>query len=210
MDSLSESDGRIITVALVCTTVTSIVFYVILALSNASDGGGRRRKGVKDPDDVFNAEKKLCVKEEVLLKMLFETNDRGEGACFVITDPEKEDNPIIYASPAFCNFTQYTKFEVENRNCRFLQGAKTSSKDVEKIREAIRNESEVSVEILNYKRSGESFINQFFLMPLREANSRTQKVAYYLGVQCELKEGATTAGFSQQGKNPGWRIFNWL
>lgn len=206
MDTLSRGDDYIVTVALICTTITSVVFYMILAFSN---GRGKRR-GVRDPNDVFRAKKKIGVKEEVLLKMLSDTNDREKGACYVITDPNEEDNPIVYASPGFCTFTEYSKKEVENRNCRFLQGAMTDPQDVKLIRDAIRENREVSVELLNYKKSGETFLNQFFLMPIKEADGSSEKVAYYLGVQCELEEGASTVGFNQEGKNPGWRLFHWL
>ena len=95
METLSRGDGYIVTVALICTTITSVVFYLILAFSNRRG----KRRGVRDPNDVFRAKKKIGLKEEVLLKMLSDTNDQKKGACYVITDPNEEDNPIVYASP---------------------------------------------------------------------------------------------------------------
>lgn len=195
----SEADQRMF--ALLCIACTSVLIYLVLLLSN-------RKRRMRDPNDIFHAKKKIGVKEEVLLQMLFETRESNQGACFVITDPDLDDNAIIYASPGFCAHTQYTKKEVEGRNCRFLQGDRTDPKDVKVIRDAISENREVSVELLNYKKSGEPFLNQFFLLPLKKAGENS--VAYYLGVQCELKESMQSAGWSQQGKNPGWRIFHWL
>ena len=99
--------------------------------------------------------------------MLEDNNaDNSPKTSFVITDPSFLDNPIVYASEGFCYLTGYNKEEIENRNCRFLQGPETDSKDVAKIRAAINEGCEASVELLNYKKDGSTFINQFFLCPL--------------------------------------------
>nr|XP_043630091.1 protein TWIN LOV 1 isoform X2 [Erigeron canadensis] len=44
---------------------------------------------------------------------------------FVLVDPHKTDNPIVYASDAFLDLTGYTRHEVLGRNCRFLSGQET-------------------------------------------------------------------------------------
>ena len=99
---------------------------------------------------------------------------------FVITDPDYIDNPIIYASEGFCTFTGYSKQEIEKRNCRFLQGPETDPQHVRKIREAIDNQKEACLEILNYKKDGSTFRNQFFLCPLLSAEG---SLSYFIGVQ---------------------------
>lgn len=40
----------------------------------------------------------------------------------MITDPAKDDNPIVAVNAAFCQLTGYSKDEVLGRNCRFLSG----------------------------------------------------------------------------------------
>lgn len=45
----------------------------------------------------------------------------------------------LLCAAAFCTLTKYSKAEVENRNCRFLQGPETQKEDVDKIRSAITN-----------------------------------------------------------------------
>ena len=92
--------------------------------------------------------------------------DNNPPVNFVITDPDFIDNPIIYASDGFCTFTGYDKKEVEQRNCRFLQGPDTEQEDIARIREAINEERDVTVELLNYKKDGTPFRNRFFLCPL--------------------------------------------
>ncbi|CAM9648914.1 unnamed protein product [Scytosiphon promiscuus] len=116
---------------------------------------------------------------------------------YCVTDPDLEDNPIIFCSDGFAEFTGYAKDEVEGRNCRFLQGAKTDPGDITKIREAVKEKKEACLCLLNYKKDGSIFHNQFFLTPLFDAQG---KLAYYLGIQVQVKTGAD----GQEPENPGW------
>ena len=61
----------------------------------------------------FKSTKNLAVKDSLVLAMLDEVVDGEMRPCYVITDPDLNDNPIIYSSEAFCSFTQYRKSEVE-------------------------------------------------------------------------------------------------
>jgi PAS domain S-box-containing protein len=119
-----------------------------------------------------------------------------EDVSFCICDPDQDDCPIIFASDGFCNFTGYAVDEIEGRNCRFLQGPGTEKADVDKIRSAIKNEKEDSVNLLNYKKDGTSFNNEFFLSPLYGKDGRLE---YYIGVQCSVKK----LGPGQAPANPG-------
>jgi len=49
---------------------------------------------------------------------------------------------------------------------RFLQGPDTDPKTVDAIREAVRNQKELTVRILNYTKSGRPFWNMFTLAPM--------------------------------------------
>ena len=135
---------------------------------------------------------KFGPKDQLLLDMLDTTRHN-----YVITDPDLADNPIIYSSEAFCKFTRYTKEEIEGRNCRFLQGKDTVPSDVSKIRSAIDNCREANVNLLNYKKDGTTFINQFFITPMR---SESGKVIYFIGIQHEVASHAP----GQSPDNVGW------
>jgi len=95
-------------------------------------------------------------------------------------------------------FTGYSKEDIEGKNCRFLQGPKTDPKDVALIRNAIKHTKEASICLLNYRKDGTPFHNQFFLMPMYDANSG--KCVYFLGVQVAVG----SQGPGQEPSNPGW------
>nr|AML78083.1 putative LOV domain-containing protein [Dioscorea villosa] len=101
---------------------------------------------------------------------------------FVITDPRLPDNPIIFASDSFLELTEYTREEILGRNCRFLQGPDTDQATVSKIRDAIREQKEITVQLINYTKSGKKFWNLFHLQPMRDQKGELQ---YFIGVQLD-------------------------
>nr|XP_043609390.1 phototropin-1 [Erigeron canadensis]AML77862.1 putative LOV domain-containing protein [Erigeron canadensis]AML79222.1 putative LOV domain-containing protein [Erigeron canadensis] len=101
---------------------------------------------------------------------------------FVITDPRLPDNPIIFASDSFLELTEYSREEILGRNCRFLQGPETDPSTVKKIREAIDNQREVTVQLINYTKTGKKFWNLFHLQPMRDQKGEVQ---YFIGVQLD-------------------------
>ncbi|KAF0889857.1 hypothetical protein E2562_033246 [Oryza meyeriana var. granulata] len=104
---------------------------------------------------------------------------------FVITDPRLPDNPIIFASNSFLQLTEYSREEILGRNCRFLQGPETDRATVRKIRDAIDNQAEVTVQLINYTKSGKKFWNLFHLQPMRDQKGDVQ---YFIGVQLDGTE----------------------
>ncbi|CAN8301426.1 unnamed protein product [Cochlearia groenlandica] len=101
---------------------------------------------------------------------------------FVISDPRLPDNPIIFASDSFLELTEYTREEILGRNCRFLQGPETDQATVQKIRDAIRDQTEITVQLINYTKSGKKFWNLFHLQPMRDQKGELQ---YFIGVQLD-------------------------
>lgn len=111
-------------------------------------------------------------------------SDRGKyaglGDCFVLTDPIKADNPIVYASDGFVKVTGYARNEIIPRNCRFLQGRHTDPMAVKRLREAISSREECVELLLNQKKTGEPFWNLLYMTPLFDA---TGNVVFFLGGQ---------------------------
>lgn len=157
--------------------------------SRRSDSPGNVVNG--DPSSVSS--KKAC---EVLITMKLEAYSLDasnrlllatlflNNHMFELSDPWKTDCPIVFASDAFCSYTQYALKDIKGINCRFLQGPKTTPESVDKIRVAIKSKKRAAVFLLNYKKDGSMFYNHFFITPL---NDNDQQCVLFLGIQTSLK-----------------------
>jgi PAS domain S-box-containing protein len=87
-----------------------------------------------------------------------------------VSDMRIAGNPIVYVNQAFSRMTGYSKSEVLGRNCRFLQGAETEVASVSAIVEAIRRGTDCTVQLTNYRRSGEMFENLLTIRPVHDSN----------------------------------------
>lgn len=103
----------------------------------------------------------------------------------VVSDARQPDYPIVLANDAFLHLTGYSSEEVLGRNCRMLQGERTSQAAIAQIRSMIALEREGNVEILNYRKDGSTFWNQLHLSPLRDDDGQ---VAYYFASQVDVTE----------------------
>ncbi|MGC4023844.1 MAG: PAS domain-containing protein, partial [Mesorhizobium sp.] len=103
----------------------------------------------------------------------------------LITDPNLPDNPIVFVNEAFLRLTGYKHDEIMGKNCRFLQGAKTSTEDVAKIREAIRTREDISIDVLNYRKDGSSFWNALFMSPVIDESG---KLLYFFASQLDVTD----------------------
>lgn len=101
----------------------------------------------------------------------------------IVTDPNQDDNPIIFCNAAFERLTGYSSDEVVGRNCRFLQGPETSRAAVGRIREAVEAGSDIAIDILNYRKDGASFWNALFLSPVRD---EAGKIVYFFASQLDF------------------------
>lgn len=108
----------------------------------------------------------------------------------VISDMCADGEPILYANPAFERITGYSRSEVIGRNCRFLQGPETSSRDLRTIRNAIGRQSACTVEIRNYRKDGSAFWNELSLSPVRAPDST--QVTHYIGILNDITDRRET------------------
>ncbi|TDN86485.1 PAS domain S-box-containing protein [Stakelama pacifica] len=101
----------------------------------------------------------------------------------IVTDPHREDNPIIFCNAAFERMTGYKQSEIVGSNCRFLQGPETDKDSIGLVRDAIARKEEVAVEILNYRKNGSTFWNALFVSPVFGDNG---DLLYYFGSQLDI------------------------
>lgn len=96
----------------------------------------------------------------------FSSAVRATRMPMLITDPRRDDNPIVFANAAFARLTGYDRGEIIGRNCRFLQGPDTDRTDVARLRAAIEARTPIELELLNYKKDGSTFWNRLLVSPV--------------------------------------------
>lgn len=103
----------------------------------------------------------------------------------LITDPRQDDNPIVFANGAFMDLTGYAEADILGRNCRFLQGPDTDRATVAELRQAVREERAVAVDLLNYKADGTPFWNALFFGPIFDQQGQ---LLYFFASQMDITE----------------------
>lgn len=98
----------------------------------------------------------------------------------VISNPALPDNPLIYVSREFEAQTGYPPEEALGRNCRFLQGRDTNPDAVAAIRHGLLARTTFTIDLLNYRKSGEPFMNRLRIRPLFDPAG---KLLYFVGAQ---------------------------
>ncbi|MEC7624988.1 MAG: PAS domain-containing protein [Pseudomonadota bacterium] len=117
--------------------------------------------------------------------LLFEQAMAQTRMAVCLSDPRQEDDPIVFCNKAFEKLTGYRQDEVIGRNCRFLQGPKTNQAQVAKLREAIRTEDVLVVELLNYRKDGSTFWNALHLGPIYDEQG---ELRYFFGSQWDVTD----------------------
>lgn len=119
----------------------------------------------------------------------------------LITDALKPDNQIIYYNKAFAELTGYSREEILNKNCRFLQGSDRNQKELDKLRSAIKNGNSCLVTLRNYKKDGTLFWNDLYITPI---TNKRGVVTNYIGIQNDVTERVR----AEQDRNHLATIFN--
>ncbi|KAG2446816.1 hypothetical protein HYH02_008376 [Chlamydomonas schloesseri] len=103
-----------------------------------------------------------------------------------IADCSLPDMPLIYANAGFVRTTGYSAAYVLGKNCRFLQGEGTDCQQVIDLKKAISEGKSCVVQLLNYKKNGDPFVNYLSLTPIHDA--ATGRLTHYVGVQSDITE----------------------
>lgn len=98
----------------------------------------------------------------------------------VFSDPSLPDNPMIFVSDEFEDQTGYSPEEAIGRNCRFLQGPDTNPHAIEAIRQGLKAETRFTIDILNYRKDGSSFLNRLRIRPIYDGDGN---LMFFAGAQ---------------------------
>ena len=73
----------------------------------------------------------------------------GLAEVFVLSDPTRPDNPIVFTSDDFQRMTGYERAEFIGQNCRILGGPQTSRTGIKRFKEALVHEREICEVLVN-------------------------------------------------------------
>ncbi|MGZ8188004.1 MAG: PAS domain-containing protein [Methylosarcina sp.] len=128
----------------------------------------------------FQVEKDSGIIPQILTQIL-----DGSINGITLSDPDQDDNPIVYANKAFEKITGYSNEETVGRNCRFLQGQERDQEELQQIRDAVKNAKPVEATLKNFRKNGELFYNRLSITPLFDTEGH---LIYFLGVQYDVTE----------------------
>ncbi|GBO52808.1 hypothetical protein APA_609 [Pseudanabaena sp. lw0831] len=115
----------------------------------------------------ISEQKRQAEQVRLLQSVVVNTND-----AVIITEAEPIDAPgprILYVNEAFTRISGYQPEEVLGQTPRILQGAKTDPAQLQKVRNALALWESVTVEVINYRKDGTEFWNEFSLVPVANA-----------------------------------------
>ncbi len=102
----------------------------------------------------------------------------------IVTDARAADNPIIAANVHFERLSGYSEAELIGRNCRILAGRDTDPAQSAALGRAIASASPQVVELVNYRKDGNSFLNAVMVAPVLGEDGRPD---YFFGSQMEVR-----------------------
>ncbi|ELZ28795.1 PAS sensor protein [Halosimplex carlsbadense 2-9-1] len=122
-----------------------------------------------------------CERERSLQERVIESAPVG----ITVADVTEPDEPLVSVNDRFEALTGYEESECLGRNCRFLQGEDTDEEAVARLRRAVDDEAETTVELRNYRADGTEFWNRVRVAPVENDEG---EVTHYVGFQEDVTE----------------------
>ncbi len=96
----------------------------------------------------------------------------GASVAMTLSDPTRENNPLVYVNDAFEEMTGYTEAEALGRSRRFLKSENNDPERMEKLREALSAEEPVTVELRTTRKDGTEFWTRLTVSPIHDDDGR--------------------------------------
>jgi PAS domain S-box-containing protein len=111
----------------------------------------------------------------------FTTVFSNDFEALVLTDTERK---IVWVNKGFETMTGYKTHEAVGRKPNFLQGENTDEATRMRFRESLAMGKEFSLNITNYRKSGEEYLCKVQIFPLRNTQN---KIIHFLALEKEIK-----------------------
>lgn len=117
------------------------------------------------------------------------------------------DGRILTVNDAFSTITGYNNTEILGQTCRFIQGPLTDPKTVAAIRLALKNVTEFSGEILNYRKDGTVFWNDLTISPVLGEQGQ---LTHFIGITRDITDRKQVEAALQESEAYKLAILNSL
>jgi PAS domain S-box-containing protein len=115
----------------------------------------------------------------------------------IVTDPRRDDNPIVFVNDAFLRLSGYERAEVMGRNCRFLQGPDTDPNAIAQLRDAVSARRDIALDIQNYRKDGSPFWNALYMSPVF---TKAGDLHYFFASQLDVTDRVDAQARTQNEK----------
>ncbi len=128
-------------------------------------------------------------KKELLRLQLLESVVTNTTDMVAITEANPLDQPggpsIVYVNAAYTKNTGYTLEEVIGKTPRILQGPKTDRKELDRLKAALQQQEPCTINVINYKKSGEEFWSSINISPVKNANGQ---LTHWVAIKRDITE----------------------
>ncbi|KAI1848165.1 hypothetical protein JX266_005878 [Neoarthrinium moseri] len=151
------------------------------------------------PFDIFRALHKLAVRpnQQIALDAIHMSRP------FVVTDVSGFDEAVIFVSDSWLTLTGYDREDILGKNCRILQSPRGTidagsprefikSGSAYELKQKIRTGQEAQHVILNYKKTGEPFMNMLTIIPI---SWDTLDTRFIFGFPTDMSSASLPANF---------------
>ncbi len=108
----------------------------------------------------------------------------GANVAMTLSDPTREDNPLVYVNDAFEEMTGYTEAEALGRNRQFLKAGENDPETIATLREALDDEEPVSVELRTARKNGTECWTRLSVSPIYDDG----QLVRYIWTQVDITE----------------------
>ena len=122
----------------------------------------------------------------------------------VICDANRK---VEYVNPSFVKLTGYTFDEVKGKSLSFLQGPDTDPDHIAQMNKALKDQVPFSIDILNYKKSGESYWSEIYITPYFDQHGMLSK---FIGIQTDISKRKEYERLLSKNKSQYWAVINSL
>lgn len=134
----------------------------------------------------FNEHPDAGTEGEPLFSILLKAvEDASEAILVTEAQLEKPGPRILWVNPAFTAITGYERSEAVGQTPRILQGPKTESHVLRRLRKRLRAGERFEGETTNYRKDGTTFVNHWSIAPICNDDGR---IEYWVSVQRDVTD----------------------